>query len=344
MKQNKLLKIFNRLQKGRYKVHGPVLQDEETQILELENLPDLKLLEKVSDRPYKYFLMPMREMLYKYDGRGPKVLAHHNSRHALFGMSIYDIKALELYDRVFQNDTYYRQGRKKLLIIGYSAKQLSSHKTTFFELDNKVLESCVFDIFIEKSDPPASSSRAKSRDLTFYARGTEGKRILRDCGIKFKEVKYKAKKEDKNVLKIKKAMEQSQNDKMWEELGKICLACGKCTIACPTCFCFDIESVIGPEKKAERTSGNCFFDDFTRIAGGHKFLNNPAEKIKFWYYHKFVRIPRDYGLPGCVDCGRCTKVCPVGIDIEKNIKRLLKQPKVKSQKLKVNVSLCDRLL
>jgi anaerobic sulfite reductase subunit A len=165
------------------------------------------------------------------------------------------------------------------------------------------------------------------QDLAFYAQTPAGEKILKSAGLKYEFIKYAPRKNDKKVLAIKKALEKSANIKMWDELGKICLACGKCTIACPTCYCFDMESKIGPECETERCSGNCFYDDFTRIAGGHKFLNSPKEKIFFWYYHKFARIPFGYDLPGCVDCGRCTAVCPVGIDIAENIGKLLKNQK-----------------
>ena len=315
MRNDDFLKVFDKLQKEGYLVYGPKIQDDESHILELKEIPDLKLLEKISERPFKYFLMPEREVLYKYNNKKPKEDLPKFLKRALFGMSIFDLKALELYDRVFRNDIYYQNNRKNLLIIGYSAIPVKNYKTIFFTIDEKILENIVFDVFIEGAK--------------FYAQSEKGEKILKKCGLKYKKIIYNPRKEDKKVLAIKKAVEASKDNKLWNELGKICLACGKCTIACPTCFCFDIESVLGPERKTERCSGNCFYDDFTRIAGGHKFLKNPKDKIFFWYYHKFVRIPHEYGLPGCADCGRCTAVCPVAINIENNIKRLLKENKSK---------------
>ena len=51
-------------------------------------------------------------------------------------------------------------------------------------------------------------------------------------------------------------------------------------------------------------------------------MDTVKKKIYFWYVHKFVRIPKEYKLPGCVSCGRCVKACPVGIDIFRNIAKL----------------------
>ncbi|MBU4421678.1 4Fe-4S dicluster domain-containing protein [Patescibacteria group bacterium] len=317
MTSDMIIKFFNCLKAEKYNIYGPEIQDDESDILELQEVPDLKLLEKVSARPYKYHLMPIREVLYKYKDNKLKEEFLKTKKQAFFGMSVFDLKALELYDRVFQNDVYYQNNRKNLLAVGYSSIPAKNYKTIFFTIDEKILENIVFDVFIEGTK--------------FYAQSYKGEKILKKCGLKYKKIDYNPRKEDKKVLAIKKVVETSKDSKLWEELGKICLACGKCTIACPTCFCFDIESVLGPEKKAERCSGNCFYDDFTRIAGGHKFLNNPKDKIFFWYYHKFVRIPHEYGLPGCTDCGRCTAVCPVGIDIEKNIVKLLKEVKNKKR-------------
>ena len=59
-------------------------------------------------------------------------------------------------------------------------------------------------------------------------------------------------------------------------------------------------------------------------AGGAKTLKTTAQKIHFWYYHKFVRIPEQFkAYLGCYECMRCFKVCPVGINIQEVIKQIL---------------------
>jgi ferredoxin len=125
------------------------------------------------------------------------------------------------------------------------------------------------------------------------------------------------------MLKIREKF--YDNPEIWQELGEKCIECGKCTIACPTCFCFRIDD--NPELEEnngarQRCWDSCFYREFSEVAGGHKFLNTTAERIHFWYYHKFARIPDEFGFMGCVGCKRCAKACPVGIDIEKVLKEI----------------------
>jgi len=124
------------------------------------------------------------------------------------------------------------------------------------------------------------------------------------------------------MQKIRDKFKNKFNKKLWDELGKKCIECGQCTMVCPTCFCFRFED--NSEKKRGLVSDSCFYHDFSEVAGGHQFLHNTAKRIYFWYYHKFVRIPEEYNLPGCVECGRCSKVCPAGIEIEKVLKEILR--------------------
>ncbi|MFH1392577.1 MAG: 4Fe-4S dicluster domain-containing protein [bacterium] len=139
-----------------------------------------------------------------------------------------------------------------------------------------------------------------------------------------KKLKIKAKKPRLSwrMKRIKKKMQKKFNKKLWSELGKKCIECGQCTMVCPTCFCFRFED--SSDKKRKLLPDSCFYHDFSEITGNYKFLNNTAKRIYFWYYHKFVRIPEEHNLPGCVECGRCTKACPVGIDIKKVLKEILK--------------------
>ena len=140
---------------------------------------------------------------------------------------------------------------------------------------------------------------------------------------KRKKLKVQAIKPELNekMKKVKEKMEKEYKEEIWQKLGERCIECGKCTAICPTCFCFRLDD--NSKKIRCRTLDSCFFHDFSQIGGGFKSLDTTAKRIYFWYYHKFVRIPEQYNLAGCVECGRCTEVCPVKIDLEKVLEEIL---------------------
>lgn len=154
-----------------------------------------------------------------------------------------------------------------------------------------------------------------------FANDAEYQKLRKRINIKASKIKLSPKmKKIQNIMK--NAEMKGAYKKIWQDLGKRCIECSRCTIVCPTCFCFRFEDESSGKRK--RVTDSCFFQDFSEVAGKHKFLNFTAVRIYFWYYHKFVRIPEEYNLHGCVECGKCTKNCPVGIDIEKVLNKILK--------------------
>ncbi|MCX7719639.1 MAG: 4Fe-4S dicluster domain-containing protein, partial [Candidatus Sumerlaeaceae bacterium] len=57
----------------------------------------------------------------------------------------------------------------------------------------------------------------------------------------------------------------------WDRVARRCLACGNCTMVCPTCFCVNYEdrnSLDGQEAERWRLWDSCFSQSFTYIHGG----------------------------------------------------------------------------
>lgn len=124
------------------------------------------------------------------------------------------------------------------------------------------------------------------------------------------------------------ALNRGRESPRWRETAKRCLACGSCAMVCPTCFCHAVEDRAGlDQSRAERvkTWAPCFTREFTYIHGG---VARPsvAARYRHWITHKFASWFDQFGVSGCVGCGRCVTWCPVGIDVVEEIAALGKAP------------------
>jgi len=321
--KNKLRQFASSLMED-YFVYAPVMHDGKLTAMEAENCKDIDWSGQITYNPWKEMFTPHTERIFDINGDRLTQTKGTQPPVACLGMNILDLKALALYDEVFSNDIYYQNRRKKIVIVGFSSdwpNDYKKFKVFSHDFERDILHHVSFDIFI---------ARSKGDKLKYYSGSAKGRELLEKYGItKFDHIEFEGavpiSGPDKRMVSLVDKVENSFDHSLWDTLDKICLACGKCTIACPTCFCFNFSDKIDPNNsRRDRTQGNCFYNDFSKVAGGHKELDTVKKKIYFWYVHKFVRIPKEYNLPGCVSCGRCVKACPVGIDIFKNIAKLSK--------------------
>lgn len=110
----------------------------------------------------------------------------------------------------------------------------------------------------------------------------------------------------------------------WEEVAKRCLTCSNCTMVCPTCFCHTVEDVTnlqGTVAQRWRQWDSCFHVDFSYIHGSPVRVSE-ASRYRQWITHKLASWQEQFGVLGCVGCGRCITWCPVGIDITEEVRAL----------------------
>ena len=116
-------------------------------------------------------------------------------------------------------------------------------------------------------------------------------------------------------------------DQIWKDQSLRCLGCGACAFVCPTCSCFDIQD----EKTKEggvrlRCWDSCGYSLFTLHASGHNPRHVQSERWRQRVMHKFAYQPERLGVSGCVGCGRCSRNCPVDMNLAEHVQALAEVP------------------
>ena len=120
---------------------------------------------------------------------------------------------------------------------------------------------------------------------------------------------------------IKDLLYRNLEHPRWDDVAARCLACGNCTLACPTCFCSSVEDgsdLAGDEGGRQRVWDSCFTLDHSYLHGGSVRVSTRS-RYRQWMTHKLATWIDQFGTSGCVGCGRCITWCPVGIDITEEV-------------------------
>jgi sulfhydrogenase subunit beta (sulfur reductase) len=125
---------------------------------------------------------------------------------------------------------------------------------------------------------------------------------------------------------LKEFLYNNYENPHWDHVVERCLTCGNCAITCPTCFCHNVDDqmdVTGEVAERWREWETCFSVEHSYIHGG-AIRPSPRSRYRQWLTHKLATWIDQYGVLGCIGCGRCITWCPVGIDITQEVRWLKK--------------------
>lgn len=114
----------------------------------------------------------------------------------------------------------------------------------------------------------------------------------------------------------------------WDDVGARCLSCSNCVMVCPTCFChreFDEVSLDGTESRHVRRWDACYTIEHGSTHGAY-LRPQVKQRYRQWLTHKVAAWIEQFGVSGCVGCGRCITWCPTGIDLTEEVAAIRAAP------------------
>jgi ferredoxin len=141
-------------------------------------------------------------------------------------------------------------------------------------------------------------------DLFGKTTDEEKEKYLADVPVKF----------DQNEIREK--LDKFFESELWVEQSLRCIGCGACAYVCPTCACFDIQDEPhGRSGSRFRCWDSCGLSLFTQHTSGHNPREVQSQRWRQRIMHKFSYMPERLSVFGCTGCGRCSRACPVDMNI-----------------------------
>ncbi len=284
----------------------------------------------VGPNSWKKFLYPPVQRLWQArNGKGLHVLPkeeHAPLKYAFFGVRACELHAIAVQDKVFLKgqfvDPNYKARRESLFVVAVNCGQAGGtcfcasmntgpRATSGYDLAlTELLEeerhrflvevgtACGAEVLLAVPHRPASDADKQLGERLLQETAHNMGRHLDTCGIK--ELLYR-----------------NYEHPQWDAVAERCLSCANCTMVCPTCFCTTVEDatdLTGKHAERWRRWDSCFTVDFSYIHGG-SVRATPRSRYRQWMTHKLATWMDQFGVSGCVGCGRCITWCPVGIDI-----------------------------
>ncbi len=289
----------------------------------------------VGPHSWKKYLFPSKTKLWSATRKGSGFdmdgATDAPPKYAFIGVRACELHAIRIQDRVFTGgtcqDPVYAGRRQDCLIIAVNCTQAASscfctsmrtgpkvadgYDIVLTEVVNQAHHYFVIEAGSDRGTAILKElpvSPAKQNDLDAAAACVENAEKQMGHGV--------------DMTGIKDILYQNYDNSRWAELEKKCLACGNCTMVCPTCFCSKVEDITdltGEHAERWRSWDSCFTMDFSYIHGGH-IRPSIGSRYRQWLMHKLATWLDQFGTSGCVGCGRCIAWCPVGIDITREVK------------------------
>jgi ferredoxin len=292
-----------------------------TLLFEPLTAPDQLVLDELPRRSVKEAFLPVCEDLltYQKQGQGVQVQDVDPARFpetVLVGVRPCDAAAIPVLDAVFSwdyKDQFFLERRARTTIIGLACTQADDacFCTAVGLTPNHPRGADLMLTPLSGGDYLLESHSEKGEALLVAHSG-----LFSEVGSAQPLALAQPQTTHFDLKKIKAWLDEHFEDQAWDGIATRCVGCGSCAFVCPACHCFDIVDE-GTEKSGKRRKfwDACGFWKFTHHASGHNPRDFQPKRYRNRIMHKFKYYDDKFGQTLCTGCGRCVRLCPVGIDI-----------------------------
>jgi ferredoxin len=275
----------------------------------------------------KEFVFPKSEALFYYknnqSGIELKDVKELDTKTIIFGMKPCDAKSFTSMSKVFNwdyKDEFYNKKLENTIVIGLKC----DYKDEYCFCESVGLspqKGDGSDIFLipdgEKFIIEILTEKGKTfiEPFNSYLETGDLKREITETKPEF------------DVAKVRAWITGNFEHPLWAKITEGCLGCGKCAFICPTCHCFDIvdENYSFDEGRRMKNWDACQFSKFTLHASHHNPRDIQAKRYRQRVSHKFKYYYDKFDELLCTGCGRCSRECPVSINIFSALKEISAQ-------------------
>jgi sulfhydrogenase subunit beta (sulfur reductase) len=287
-------------------------------------------------RPPKEVFLPASQTLLAFsEGEGGVEITEEippSESRLLVGVRPCDATAFELLDLVFSeqysgyDDPFYRTLRSTTpvisLLCGEPLEGCFCGDAPGVDLASPPADVALTDLgdryYAEPKSDVGQELIAAGGDL--FAGATDADREARDAAAANLAARTS---EGLPLAELRERLRGLHESPLWRELSQKCVRCGVCSFLCPTCHCFDIQDqAVGHQGYRYRCWDTCQFTDFALMTSGENPRRDPAERLRQRICHKLEYLPDRTDKVYCVGCGRCIRLCPVGMDVRETIEEL----------------------
>ena len=349
-------RLFDALGTRGYRIVGPTVRDGAVMWETIQSVSELPIGWRDHQEPARYrleqtgsqevfgvlhgpqslkpFVFAPREPLLQIErskgGFAPRPALPQLEKVAVIGARACDLAGLAIQDRIFlkdiHRDPYYAARREGLFVVAVNCTRALA--TCFCaSMETGPRASNDFDLALTEVDDRLliEAGSAAGREVLIDLPLSPASDVLINEAATRIDACARSQVRGLDRTGLPQALYDAHEHPRWDEVASRCLACTNCTMVCPTCFCHTVEET--PDLSHQQTAHTRLWDScFTQEHGyihGKNIRPTIKDRYRMWLTHKLASWIDQFGMSGCVGCGRCITWCPVGIDLTEELPALL---------------------